>query len=137
MTERVTVESRGFHRAGGAVHPQIDPPLRDQHSEASVTSFALIVKHQTLPGKRDEVRAVWEKHMAPAIADNPGHTAYFYCFDNSDPDSISAFQEYANAEASEEFLQTASYAAYLRDVEPLLAGPPQVTALTPVWIKEV
>ena len=48
-----------------------------------MTSFALIVKHQTLPGKRDEVREVWEKHMAPAIAGNPGHTAYFYCFDNA------------------------------------------------------
>jgi hypothetical protein len=29
------------------------------------------------------------------------------------------------------FLKTESYAAYLKDVEPLLSGPPQVTALTP------
>lgn len=28
-----------------------------------MTPFALIVKHQTQPGKRDEVRKVWEKHM--------------------------------------------------------------------------
>lgn len=100
-----------------------------------MTSFALIVKHQTLPGKRDEVREVWEKHMAPAIAGNPGHTAYFYCFDNADPNAISAFQQYASAEASQAFLKTDSYAAYLKEVEPLLAGPPQVTALTPVWSK--
>jgi len=101
-----------------------------------MTPFALIVKHQTLPGKRDEVRKVWERHMAPAIAANPGHIAYFYCFDNADPDSISAFQQYASAEASHEFLKTDSYAAYLKSVEPLLAGPPHVTALTPVWSKE-
>ena len=101
-----------------------------------MTSFALIVKHQTLPDKRDEVRKVWEKHMAPAIATNPGHTAYYYCFDNSDPDSIYAFQQYTNAEASQEFLKTDSYAAYLKEVEPLLAGPPQVTSLTPVWSKK-
>lgn len=101
-----------------------------------MTTFALIVKHQTQPGKRDEVRKVWEKHMAPAIAANPGHTAYFYCFDNADPDSISAFQHYVSAEASREFLKTDSHAAYLKEVEPLLAGPPQVTGLTPIWSKE-
>ncbi len=103
--------------------------------EAAQESYALIVKHKTLPGRRDDVRAVWERHMAPAIAANPGHTAYFYCLDNADPDSISAFQEYTSAEVSRDFLETDSYAAYLKDVEPLLAGPPQVTGLTPVWSK--
>lgn len=100
-----------------------------------MTSFALIVKHETQPGKRDEVRRVWEKHMAPAIAANPGHIAYFYCFDNSNPDSIWAFQEYESEAASKEFLKTDSYAAYLQDVEPLLSGPPRVTALSPMWTK--
>jgi quinol monooxygenase YgiN len=100
-----------------------------------MSSFALIVKHETQPGKRDEVRSVWEKHMAPAISANPGHTTYFYCFDNSDEDSIYAFQQYTSAEASQEFLKTDSYAAYLKEVEPLLSGPPQVTALTPMWSK--
>lgn len=100
-----------------------------------MSSFAVIIKHKTQPGKRDEVQQVWEKHMAPAIAANPGHLAYFYCFDNADPDVICAFQQYSSAEASQAFLQTASYAAYLADVEPLLSGPPQVTALTPMWVK--
>lgn len=100
-----------------------------------MSQIALFVKHKTLPGKRDEVQKVWEKHMAPAIAANPGHSAYFYCFDDSDSDSICAFQLYASAEASQEFLRTDSYAAYLKDVEPLLSGPPQVTPLTPKWSK--
>ncbi len=73
--------------------------------------------------------------MAPAVAANPAHLAYFYCFDDADEDSICAFQQYASAEAARHFLETESYAAYLRDVEPLLAGPPEVTALTPVWTK--
>ena len=94
--------------------------------------FALIIKHRTQPGKRDEVRKVWQRHMAPAISANPGHTAYFYCFDNNEPDSIWAFQQYESIEASQEFLQTASYALYLKEMEPLLAAPPQVTALTPM-----
>ena len=102
-----------------------------------MTPLALIIKHKTKPGKRDEVRKVWERHMAPAVSANPGHIAYFYCFDNADPDAIVAFQQYVSAEAAGEFLKTDSYAAYLQEVEPLLSGPPQVTALTPVWSKDV
>ena len=98
--------------------------------------FALIIRHRTKPGRREEVIAVWRRHMAPAIMSNPGHTAYFYCLDNADPDSLYAFQQYASIEASEQFLRTSSYAAYLKEVEPLLAGPPQITALTPVWSKD-
>ena len=102
-----------------------------------MTSLALIIKHKTQPGKRDEVRKVWERHMAPAVSANPGHLAYFYCFDNADPDAILAFQQYVSAEAAGEFLKTDSYAAYLQEVEPLLSGSPQVTALTPTWWKDV
>ena len=61
-----------------------------------MTALALIIKHKTQPGKREEVRKIWEKHMAPAISSNPGHTAYFYCFDNADEDSICAFQQYSS-----------------------------------------
>ncbi|KRA39252.1 MULTISPECIES: putative quinol monooxygenase [unclassified Nocardioides] len=100
-----------------------------------MTQLALIIRHQTQPGRRDDVQKVWEAHMAPAVADNPGHVAYFYCFDNTDPDAISAFQVYDSAESSQRFLETDAYAAYLRAVEPLLSGPPQVTALTPMWAK--
>jgi quinol monooxygenase YgiN len=100
-----------------------------------MNKIGLFIKHTTQPGKRDQVRAVWEKHMQHVIAKNPRHEAYFYCFDNSDPDSICAFQLYANLEASQQFLKTASYAAYLKEVEPLLAGPPQITSLTPIWSK--
>ena len=101
-----------------------------------MTQLALTIRHQTLPGMREAVRQVWETHMAPAVASNPGHLAYFYCFDNADPDVISAFQVYDGADSSQQFLKTDAYLAYLQDVEPLLAGPPQVTALTPVWTKQ-
>jgi quinol monooxygenase YgiN len=101
-----------------------------------MTQLALTIRHQTLPGMREDVRKVWEAHMAPAVADHLGHLAYFYCLDNADPDAIIAFQVYDSAKSSQEFLETDAYAAYLRDVERLLAGPPQVTSLTPVWSKQ-
>jgi quinol monooxygenase YgiN len=97
--------------------------------------IALFIKHKTRVGKRDAVRAVWERHMRPKIAANPGHEAYFYCFDNNDADAICAFQEYADLKSSQDFLKTESYASYLKEVEPLLVGPPEVTSLTPLWVK--
>lgn len=73
--------------------------------------------------------------MRPDIARNPGHEAYFYCYDDNDADSICAFQQYTDLRASQDFLRTESYAAYLKEVEPLLAAPPDVTSLIPVWVK--
>lgn len=100
-----------------------------------MTQLALIIRHQTRPGRRDDVRKVWEAHMAPAVEANPGHLAYFYGFDDTDPDAIIAFQVYDCVESSQQFLETEAYASYLRDVEPLLSGPPQVTPLRSVWAK--
>jgi quinol monooxygenase YgiN len=100
-----------------------------------MSHVAVIVTHQTLPGRRDDVRAVWEKHMAPAVEANAGHVAYFYCLDDNDPDVIRAFQVYADGEASRAFLATEAYASYVAEVEPLLAGPPDVSVQTPVWQK--
>ena len=49
-----------------------------------MTSLTLFITHRARPGKRDEVRHIWETHMAPTVAENPGHLAYFYCFANDD-----------------------------------------------------
>ncbi|MGO4257922.1 putative quinol monooxygenase [Marmoricola sp. RAF53] len=101
-----------------------------------MTQLAVTIRHQTLPGRRDDVRKVWEAHMAPAISRNPGHLAYYYCLDNHDADAVLAFQIYDSLESSQAFLLTDAYAAYLQEVGPLLTGPPEVTALTPVFSKE-
>ncbi|MDT7838429.1 putative quinol monooxygenase [Aquabacterium sp. OR-4] len=101
-----------------------------------MSSTALFIKHKTLLGKRSQVQSIWLKHMAPAIQENQGHMAYFYCQDNADPESICAFQQYTSPEEAQAFLSTQSYLSYLREVESLLEGPPQVVQLTPVWVKK-
>lgn len=96
---------------------------------------AILVTHRTREGKREAVRAVWEEHMAPAVAVNPGHLAYSYCFDAADPDVICAFQVYRDAEDAAAFQRTPAYAAYENAVAPLLTGAPSVLRLTPMWTK--
>ena len=61
--------------------------------------------------------------------------ANFYCYNDNDPDSICVYQQYSDHESSQAFLKHPSYADYLKEVEPLLAGEPEVTAATPVWVK--
>ncbi len=101
-----------------------------------MSKAALFIKHKSLPGKRDDVRAVWERHMRPQIEKNEAHEAYFYCYDNNDLDMICVYQQYSDIEASQAFLQTPSYAEYLKEVEGFLAGQPEITTATPVWIKK-
>jgi len=100
-----------------------------------MSKTALFITHRALPGKRDEVRRVWEKHLQRNIAADAAHEAYFYCYDDSDPDTIRVFQQYADRASSQEFLAAPWYAAYVSEVTPLLAGQPEIRAATPVWAK--
>lgn len=100
-----------------------------------MATTVVFLVHKTKPGKRDEVRAVWTRHMADAVQSNPDHLRYYYCFDNDDADTICAFQEYSSPEAARSFLSQPAYLAYLREVEPLLEGPPHVRSLSPMWKK--
>lgn len=100
-----------------------------------MSKAALFIKHRALPGKRDEVRRIWEKHLKPRVAANPAHEAYFYCFDDNDPDTICVFQQYAARASSQEFLEAPWYAAYVNEVSPLLAGKAEINVVTPVWAK--
>ncbi|MEH3154144.1 MAG: antibiotic biosynthesis monooxygenase [Gordonia paraffinivorans] len=106
------------------------------HTTDPTSTAAVVVVHRTLPGRRDEVRALWERHMAPAVQGNPGHLAYCYGLDVDDPDVITAFQLYRGADDASAFLDHPAYAVYERAVAPLLTGPPQVRRLTPIWIKD-
>ena len=98
---------------------------------------ALFITHKALPGKRDEVKKVWEKYMQPEIANNEDHENYFYCYNDNDPDTICVYQQYSGEESSQAFLKTPNYKNYLRETEPLLAGKPEITTAIPLWIKGV
>ena len=91
-----------------------------------MTSLTRFITHRARPGKRDEVRHVWETPMVPNVAETSGHLAYFYSFANDDPALIRVFQLYAVCAASQAFLQKPSYKIYDDSVSHLLAGPPEI-----------
>ncbi len=98
-------------------------------------SVGVMIEHRVRPGRRDDVRAVWERLLRPAIEANVDHEGYAYMFDADDPDVIRAFQQYADAEAAAAFLATPTYAAYVAEVDGLLVGPPRVLRTEVIWTK--
>ena len=103
--------------------------------EMSVSKAALFFRHRAKPGRREDVRRVWEKHVKPQVEANAAHEAYHFCFDDGDPDVICVFQLYSDREAMKAFLTGAWYPFYLAEVGPLVVAEPQVTTATPVWAK--
>lgn len=100
-------------------------------------THGLFIRHQALPGRRDELVTTWEQHMPAAVEANAGHEAYVYTEVVDDPDAVMVYQQYADAEQAAAFLQDPAYLAYLAASEHLLAGPPALTAVVPRWSKRV
>jgi len=58
---------------------------------------ALFIRHQAQPGKREEVQRIWAKYVQPRVAANPAHEAYYFCYDEQDPDVVCVFQLWCGA----------------------------------------
>src|SRR5688572_313643 len=83
-----------------------------QSRRKNMSKTALFIKHKALPGKRDAVRRVWEKHLQGRIAENAAHEAYFFCYDEQDPDLICVFQLYGDTDGPKDFVAAPWYPAY-------------------------
>lgn len=100
-----------------------------------MSQTALFLRQQSKPGKRDEVRRVWEKYVEPRAAANAAHEAYCFCYDSSDPDVVSVFQRYTDMAAMQNFLKGAWDADHLNEVGQFVAVPPQITSADLIWAK--
>lgn len=96
---------------------------------------ALYIRHKAQPGKREEVRRVWEKYARPYIAGNGAQVAYVYGFDDNDPDVIVAYQVHDSTNGADDFARQPWYADYERETAALLAEPSEFRVITPQWIK--
>lgn len=98
---------------------------------------AFLVRHKALPGKRGELRKVWEKYARSYIEAADVQLAYFYCYDDSDPDTIVAFQLCTGQAGVEDFTRQPWFHDYQRETAALLAGPSEYRSVTPIWSKGV
>jgi quinol monooxygenase YgiN len=102
-----------------------------------VPKVAVMVKTKTQPGKRDEVRRLWDVHLRPRVELNAAQEVYFFCEDAHDADTFYLFEIYSDPDAMSANAGSEWFAEYLQAVSPLLAGPGEVGVATPVWAKGV
>ena len=100
-----------------------------------MSKLALVIKTTCQPGKRDQVRTLWEKHLKPGAIANDAQEVYFYCHDDQDENVLYLFEIYSDREAFGQAAQSPAFAGYMQEVGPLLAGEPQVGMATPLWAK--
>ena len=100
-----------------------------------MSKSATLVRHKTKPGKRDEVRRVWEKYARDYVAGSSGALSVYYCYDDNDPDTIIVFQLAADQASGQDFVKQPWFADYQRETAALLAGPSEVRTATPRYVK--
>lgn len=100
-----------------------------------MSKTALFIRHQALPGRRDEVQRIWERHVKPRVETNAAHEAYYFCHDTDDPDVVCVFQLYSSEAAMRGFLAGEWYPAYLAEVAQVVAAAPQISPANLVWNK--
>ena len=93
-----------------------------------MAKVALFIKSKTKPGKRDDVRRLWEKHLKGRAEANPAQETYYFCYDNDDPDTFLLFEVYNDPAVMAENAQAEWFASYMEDVGPMMEGYPVVPA---------
>ena len=96
---------------------------------------ALILSVRTKPGKRDELRALWDEHLRPRAEANAAQELYLYCFDTEDRDVIHMVEVYGDPAEIERNAEAPWFAQYVRAAAPLIDGPPQMVTAAPQWAK--
>lgn len=99
-------------------------------------SHGLFITHRAKPGRRADLIAAWEQHMPAVVQANPHHEAYVCTRVVQDPDAVMVYQQYTGADEAAAFLREPAYRAYLDASEHLLASPPSVTLVEPLWTKD-
>lgn len=100
-----------------------------------MSKLAMIIKTRTQPGKRADVAALYQDHLAPRAGANPEQEVVVWCDDAHDPDVFYLFEIYASREAMGANAQAPWFAEYMAATGPLLAAEPEVGMAVPAWSK--
>jgi len=106
-----------------------------QSEENIMTQSTTFVRHKAKPGKRDELRRVWEKYARDYVAGSDGALSCYYCYDDGDPDTVIVFTVAADPAVAQEFGKQPWFADYQRETAGLLAGQSELRTATPQWVK--
>jgi quinol monooxygenase YgiN len=93
------------------------------------------VRHHAKPGKRDEIKRIWDKYVRDYVAADGATLAYYYSYDDKDPDAVVAIQLSANQTSGQDFVKQPWFGDYQRETAALMAAPSEILTATPQWVK--
>jgi quinol monooxygenase YgiN len=96
---------------------------------------AAVITIRTLPGKRGELRALWEQHLAPRVLDSETQQLYVVVEDSGDHDVLHLLEVYSDGTQMARSGAQPWFAEYMAAAAPLLDGTPVMTSGLPVWVK--
>ena len=100
-----------------------------------MADLALFLTIKTQPGKRDEMIALWDKHLRDRAAANASQIGYVIARDMNDENTVRITEIYADKAGFEANAGQPWFADYMAEVGPLLAGEPEFSMGLPHWIK--
>jgi quinol monooxygenase YgiN len=110
--------------------------LRRGFSYLGAMALTLAISGTTHSGRRDDLFASFERHLAPrALTNHAQAVVVWTALDH--PDKFQLFEIYADPAAAAANAQAEWFGAYLSETMPLLAGPPEMVQGTPRWSKGV
>ena len=102
-----------------------------------MAKLVLIIKGKAQPGKRDEVRQLFEQHLASRANSNDAQEVVVWSADDNDPDAFHLFELYSDRDAFQANAEAPWFKEYMVKVGPLIAGRPELIMATPHWSKGV
>jgi len=100
-----------------------------------MAEIALFLTVKTKPGKREQLKALWESHLKHRAAANESQSRYVYAYDVQDEDVIRICEVYETMEALQENSRAEWFSDYMHEAAALIDGEPEFHMATPQWIK--
>ena len=100
-----------------------------------MAELAIFLTVRTKPGKREELKALWEQYLKQRAAQNEMQSHYVYAFDSQDENVIRITEVYETMAAFQANSQADWFSAYMQEAMSLLDGEPEFHMATPQWIK--
>ena len=80
-----------------------------------MAELAIFLTVRTKPGKREELKALWEQHLKQRAAQNEMQSHYVYAFDSQDENVIRITEVYETMAAFQANSQADWFSAYMQE----------------------
>ena len=100
-----------------------------------MAKLAMFVKAKTQPGKREQMKQIWEKIVKQRVEGEENVEHYFFCYAIEDDDTICIFELSKDPSGFDAAMKSDWFLDYMEQLKPLLVDPPEVIMTTPVWVK--